>query len=1007
LTVASLDRTTSQLAIRLFGPFEARQNGDLLPRLRTRKGEWLLALLALRGGRAVDRAWLAALLWPDSPEPQSLANLRNSLKDLRRALGPEANRLRCSEHVSRGASRALALELDGAEVDVLAFDAAVARDDPPALERAVSLYRGPLLEGCVAEWAFQERQVRERAYLDTLERLAAWANSAGDLAAAERYLRLAVAVDSLRESVQRELMRVLAARGNYASALVLYRDLRVRLHGELKSEPDPATTALFQRIRAEARGKAEGGGAEPALLPIALELPDGRSPLRVLDSPLPSTLSRRITGLPTPLTPLLGRERELATAWEQLMRDDVRLLTLTGAGGSGKTRLGLAVATDLVEAFEDGVHFVGLAPLRDPGLFPSAICQVLGVRETDGRPLLEVLRDALREKQLLLLLDNFEHLIEATPVLASLLEGCPRLKALVTSRTPLRLRGEHELPVPPLALPNREGRPAPDTLAQVAAVALFLQRAVASRPGFALTEENAPAVAEICRRLDGLPLAIELAAGRIKLFSPPALLRRLESRLTLLTGGHRDLPARQQTLRDAIAWSHDLLPEGERRLFRRLSVFAGGATLAAAASVCDAVGDLGIPVLDGVASLLDQNLLLREEGLDGEPRVTMLETIREFALESLAISGETVAVRRRHAGYYQALAETAAPALVAGEQQVWLDRLEREHDNLRAALAWLTDGDVGPCEDLDEEAGMRMGVALLRFWHVRGHYTEGRQRLEALLQRYPDRTAARASVLYAAARLAFRSGDYEAARARWEEALAISHERADTEGVAGALGAIGWLDLRQGNRAAARALFEEGLALCRDAGDRAGTATALGNLGSLALDEGECDRAQELYEESLAIKRARGDRIAVAGTLHNLSNLARVRGDFDTERRLLEETLSISREIGDRPGEAGALGNLAAEACRRGDLAGATRLAEESLAISRAIADQETAAFALESLGRVARAERRLDAARSFLEQSLAIQRRLGASRRIAAVLEELCGLAPKGGTECTDGDSR
>ncbi|MFQ5794857.1 MAG: AAA family ATPase [Candidatus Bipolaricaulia bacterium] len=392
----------------------------------------------------------------------------------------------------------------------------------------------------------------------------------------------------------------------------------------------------------------------------------------------------------------------------------MRLLTLTGAGGTGKTRLGLQAAADLIDDFEDGVYFVDLAPISDPGLVVSAIAQKMGVREAEvgGRPLLDSLKEHLRDKQILLLLDNFEQVVAAAPQVAELLAACAWLKLLVTSREPCHVRGEHVFPVPPLALPepDRKRPLAIEYLMQYEAVRLFIDRAQAVKPDFAVTHENAPAVAEICIRLDGLPLAIELAAARITLLPPQVMLARLGSRLKLLTGGARDLPARQQTLRATIDWSYDLLDASEQTLFERLSVFVGGCTLEVAEAVCNGTGDLelDVDVLDGLASLVDKNLLRQEEQVEGAPRFLMLETIREYGLERLEASGEAEATQRTRADYYLALAEQAEPKLWGGpEQGEWLDRLEVEHDNLRAALAW--------CEQSGEcEVGLRLGVALRR-----------------------------------------------------------------------------------------------------------------------------------------------------------------------------------------------------------------------------------------------------------------------------------------------------
>ncbi|MDP9356600.1 MAG: helix-turn-helix domain-containing protein, partial [Chloroflexota bacterium] len=442
--------------------------------------------------------------------------------------------------------------------------------------------------------------------------------------------------------------------------------------------------------------------------------------------PLPDR-GRPAVRLPTTLTSFVGRGREVEQVIALLRRADVRLVTLTGPGGVGKTRLALRAAAELLDHVPDGAWFVDLTPLADPALVPAAIAVVLGVREAGGQPLVETLAVALRDKQLLLVLDNCEHLLDAAPVVAELLRACPGLTVLATSRAPLRLRGEREVAVPPLGLPAT-ARPAPEEIARSEAVRLFVERARAHEADFALTEANAPAVAGIVRVLDGLPLAIELAASRIKLFPPTALLRRLERRLTLLTGGARDLPARQRTLRDAIAWSHDLLTEEERLLFRRLAVFAGGATCEAAEAVADPAGELG--VVNGLAVLVDQSLLRKEDDPDGEPRYRMLETVREYALERLDASGEEAAVRDRHAAWCLALAEAAGAVLWTTYDPGVVARLEAEHPNLRAALTWFAQASDG-------EALLRIGATLGRFWYVAGHAREGRGWLERALALAP------------------------------------------------------------------------------------------------------------------------------------------------------------------------------------------------------------------------------------------------------------------------------
>src|SRR5215204_4636370 len=406
------------------------------------------------------------------------------------------------------------------------------------------------------------------------------------------------------------------------------------------------------------------------------------------DFPLLRTLDAYRNNLPLQPTPLVGREKEVAQVCDLLRGEATRLLTLTGPGGTGKTRLALQAAADLLEDFTDGTFFVQLATLSEAELFLSAVAETLGVRETAEQPLDESLKDYFHERQLLLILDNFEQVLGAAPTVTELLAGAPGLKVLATSRAPLGLYGEHEFPVPPLTLPDLKRPPPLERLTQYEAVGLFVERARALKPDFSITNESAPAVAEICVRLDGLPLAIELAAARIKMLPPKAMLQRLTSRLKLLTGGARDLAERQRTLRATIEWSHALLDEGEQVLFGRLAVFSGGRTLEAIEAICDAEGDLPVDAFEGVSSLLDKSLLRQEEGSNGEPRFVMLETIHEYARERLKASGESEETRRLHAEYFLALAEEAEPELSGADQLACLERLEAEHDNMRAALAW-------------------------------------------------------------------------------------------------------------------------------------------------------------------------------------------------------------------------------------------------------------------------------------------------------------------------------
>jgi predicted ATPase/DNA-binding CsgD family transcriptional regulator len=651
----------------------------------------------------------------------------------------------------------------------------------------------------------------------------------------------------------------------------------------------------------------------------------------VHDRPL-TTPQAHPTNLPVQRDPLIGREREVVAIQRLLLREDVGLVTLTGAGGTGKTRLALRVAADVLDAFPDGVFLVPLAPVRNPEPVVSAIAHALGVREAGDQPLLTSLRLSLRDKELLLLLDNVEQALESAPLLTDLLAACPGLTVLATSRARLRVSGEHEFPVSPLALPAPRRLPDLDALSRCAAVALFLRRARAARPDFALTGANAGAVAEICLRLDGLPLALELAAARMRLLSPTALLSRLSNRLQVLTGGALDLPARQQTLRDTIAWSYDLLTAEEQLLFRRLALFVGGFTLAAAEAVAAEAAtpasesaesdDVAGGVLDGIASLVDKSLLQPTPSVDDEPRFAMLETIREFAVERLEASGEAEMLRRRHARHYLALVEAAEPAFFGGESAMWLSRLEEEHDNLRAALQ-------GALARGETELALRLAGALAWFWYDHGHLSEGRRWLgAALAEAETAPLAVRAKALIGAGGLAHRQHDLLAALEHLEAGLHLSRELGDDWMSALALINLGLVAHDQGDYARARRLHDESLALCREAGNAWGVGTSLSNLAWAALFAGDLGRARAVAAEALALRRELGDTLGVAYTLYTLGRVSVEEGDYNRARVLLGESMVLLRELGERWGLAACLEALAlANASPRGDDDGAARAA--------------------------------------------------------------------------------
>jgi predicted ATPase/class 3 adenylate cyclase len=652
---------------------------------------------------------------------------------------------------------------------------------------------------------------------------------------------------------------------------------------------------------------------------IHSDLPDVFPPLR--------TLETRPHNLPTQATPFLGREREVTEAATLLRSSDARLVTLTGPGGTGKTRLALQVAAELLDAFPDGVFFVPLAAVRDPELVPSAIASALGLRDQPGQTPAQAVREALAGKRLLLVLDNVEQVAGSAPFVGELLAAAPALEVLATSRLPLRLRAEREYPVTPLALPPANVT-APEQLLQYEAVRLFVERAQAVRAGFILTPETAAAVAEITRRLDGLPLAIELAAARVRLLPPAALLARLEKRLPLLTGGPRDAPARQQTLRDAIAWSYDLLTADEQALFRRLSIFAGGFSLEAAEAVANPGAELD--VLDGLDRLSEHSLLRPVAGAEGEPRFVMLETIREYGLERLEESGEAETTRLAHTEFFLALVEEAEPKLTSPEQLVWLERLEAEHDNLRAALGWALARDA--------QIALRLAGGLAWFWYFRGYLREGRAWLDRTLAASGDPGPRHAGAFAAAGRLARHLGDYRGAIALLERSLELARSFQDRRVEALALHELGALaGLAEGDAAREVALTEASLALWRELGDSWGTARTLNNLGYEAYLQGDLDRAVSLLDEGVTLARAAGDRLVLGYILDSRGVVAEAQGELERATDLYKEALALAQQIGTPLVEAFALSSLAGMAARQGQPVRAARMWGTASALRDAI----------------------------------------------------------------------
>ena len=697
--------------------------------------------------------------------------------------------------------------------------------------------------------------------------------------------------------------------------------------------------------------------------------------------------------LPRPLTPLVGREQAVKATKSLLSRPEVRLLTLTGTPGVGKTRLGLQVATELSGTFADEVCFVSLAPLRDPELVLPTLTQALSLPEARGRSPLEHLQACLYDQHLLLLLDNFEQVASAAVLLVEVLQACPDLKALVTSRAVLHVRGEYELQVPPLDLPDPKQFADVELLRRKAAVALFTQRAQALVPDFALTSTNAPTIAAICTRLEGLPLAIELAAARIKLLSPQQLLSRLGHRLDVLTSGAQDLPLRQQTLRATIAWSYDLLEEDEKALFRRLAVFVGDCTLEEAEAVCNANRDLGEDVLDAVARLVDKSLVRQEEQTDDEPRLLMLETIREYALERLEASGEAEAMLRQHATFFLHLAEESFPKMNSAEQSTWLKRLEADHDNLRAAMQWLL---AQEGTEQRREMALRLIVALKWFWFNRGYFREGQIFLErALGVQEGVVSPVLAKALELAANLAFDNGDLGQAEALSKESLALFQEQGDTVGIADGLFNLGYYARLRCQYATARSQLEEAAVLFQEVGDPWKRGRCLTELARLFTTQGEYDRARALLEESLEIYRTLGVQDRIGWVLYLQAQVLFLSGgDPATAQSLAEQSLPLIREGGHTWHSTHPLDLLGQIFLQQGKTARARELCEESLATLQELGEKSIHRdVPLLSLARVVTRQGDLAAALQLYRKSLALARALGTNESIAFCLESLAAV--------------
>jgi predicted ATPase len=923
----------------------------------------LLLLLLVTPDHHLPRDRVLDLLWPNATPESADQALRKAVHLLRRVLQPDLRAGRDSAYL------AVSIDVIGLRpgidlwIDAEAFETAIAAahsaplaDRRTHLRQALALYQGDLLrDETYAEWANAPRerlrQLRRRAALDLTELdLVAGAPEAS-VPALEQLL----SADATDEAVLRALMRALAGAGRGDDAIRWYRHTAKALRDELDVAPEEATRALADEIRAMVTAPTA-----PLPQPIAI---------------------RPQASIPAAPNLLIGRAREVEQIQDLLLTRDVRLVTVTGPGGVGKTRLAQEAARQVAEDFADGVCHVALAATRDHARVLPAIAQALGLVDTGRHAIDEILQAALRGRDLLLVLDNLEQVIDAAPQIATLLETCEGLKVLATSREPLRVRAEQEVLLTGLSVPGSRSHGRDHLLMRYGAIELFLRRAHAVRPSFVLTDESAGTVVTLCKRLDGLPLAIELAAAQARAFSPEELLASLNDRFALLAGGYRDLPDRQRSLHNAIGWSYDLLSVSRRRVFRQLAVFTGDFTGEAALAIMARTnrpdrepGRHAGPEpasLDDIDALVTRSLLVRAEAEDG-PRFSMLESIREYGLAALSANGEEAEARHAHAIWFRTLAEQAAPILAESFDGVWLDRLEADLGNIRSALTWAL-------RQPEAETALRLAAALRRFWLARGYLVEGRDWLEqALALSAPEPSQVWMRAIFAAGELSFFLDDLPRAKALAEEGLAICRSLGDARGAADALLGLGHIARQTGDMDVAVTFLNEGIALARSADDESSLALLEEALGKALVDLGRFDEAESLYGDGLQRQRRAGNERGVASSLSGLAELARKRGDTDRAISLVEDALAIVRRRRDAYATAVlliALGNLVVD---HGNHTRATELLRESLALAWEHRFDAIAAEGLRALTSVAAAAGELERSARLAGATVAFCRAVG-----------------------------
>ncbi|MBV9577293.1 MAG: tetratricopeptide repeat protein [Chloroflexi bacterium] len=920
---------------------------------RRRKAIQLFKWLLTQPGRRLLKDQAVDWLWPDSQAPAAFTNLRTAAHAIRRALRWPGDR-GAPDLIWFDAETMYALGQSVIWVDAdefeLAASVALGTGEFEALRTATALYGGAYLPDDIYEdWSGARRERLRRLWFDVELKVAKLYEQVGQLEEAARELQRLAEFDPGDERIAAMLMRLHMRQGRRSDALRVFHNTARDLRQELDVAPSQALVHLHHQAQVEE-------------LLVTIESSERPS--------LP---------LPVPLTSFIGREREMAAIRDRL--ETARLVTLVGPGGVGKTRLAIEAARS-----QRGAVFVDLSSLADPQLMTTAVAAALGIREQPDMPLLDLVSLNLSSRRVLLLLDNCEHLVQACAMLTQhLLRKCPHLQILATSRERLDVPGEHLQPVQPLTLPDLF-----TNSTNCEAVRLFVDRARLVQAEFQLSDENSSAVLEICRQLDGIPLAIELAAARLRALGLNELVERLSQRLCLLTGGSRTLPERQQTLRATIDWSYALLDPSERQLFERLSVFHGGWTLEAAEGVAGDEREKA-STLDLLTRLVDQSMVDVDSKTGGvATRYRLLDTIRQYGDEYLERRGEAETARGRHAKYFLQLAERADRELRGPAQRRWLEQLSPEQDNLREALSWAVQ-----CRE--RTLGLRLCNVLWRFWMIRGHFTEGRRWFELLLGSPQDADisiSVRAAALCGLGQLAFAQASLDTAQASFAASLKMYRRVGDSQGIPVALSGLGRIAQARGHYLRASGYYERSLALYRQSGDTAGLAACLDDLGEVARHRGDYQRAEACDQEALLLQREVGDEWGVAFTLNELANVARHRGQYERGQLFATEALDLQRDLGDLRGAAISLNNLGIMAQARGQHQDAERLYEEALRLFDQTGDKRGVSIVLPGLSTIAAAHGRLEQARALAERALQLHREQGEERAIAQRLDGLGRIA-------------